>query len=69
MRMKRHISSRQREVLQLFAEGKSIKEIANILGLEPRTVAFHKCKMMDSLGIINNAGLVEYAIKRHLVSM
>jgi DNA-binding NarL/FixJ family response regulator len=65
----KHISSRQKEVLQLFAEGKSIKEIAYILGLKPRTVAFHKCKMMDSLGINNNAGLVEYAIKHHLVSM
>jgi DNA-binding NarL/FixJ family response regulator len=64
----KHISGRQREVLQLFAEGKSMKEIAFILGLKPGTVAFHKYKMMDSLGINTNAGLIEYAIKQHLVS-
>jgi DNA-binding NarL/FixJ family response regulator len=64
----KHISGRQREVLQLFAEGKSMKEIAYILGLKPGTVAFHKYKMMDSLGINTNAGLIEYAIKQHLVS-
>ena len=63
----KHISGRQREVLQLFAEGKSMKEIAFILGLKPGTVAFHKYKMMDSLGIKTNAGLIEYAIKHHLV--
>jgi DNA-binding NarL/FixJ family response regulator len=64
----KHISGRQREILQLIADGKPIKEIAYILGLKPRTVAFHKYKMMDSLGINNNAGLVEYAIRHHLVS-
>jgi DNA-binding NarL/FixJ family response regulator len=64
----KHISGRQSEVLQLFAEGKSMKEIAYILGLKPGTVAFHKYKIMDSLGINSNAGLIEYAIKHHLVS-
>ena len=64
----KHISGRQSEVLQLFAEGKSMKEIAFILGLKPGTVAFHKYKMMDSLGITTNAALIEYAIKHHLVS-
>ena len=64
----KHISGRQREVLQLIAEGKSMKETAYILGLKPGTVAFHKYKMMDSLGINTNAGLIEYAIKQHLVS-
>jgi len=45
-----------------------MKEIAFILGLKPGTVAFHKYKMMDSLGITTNAALIEYAIKHHLVS-
>jgi len=45
-----------------------MKEIAFILGLKPGTVAFHKYKMMESLGITSNAGLVEYAIEHHLVS-
>jgi len=64
----KHISGRQREVLQLIAEGKSMKETAYILGLKQGTVAFHKYKMMDSLGINTCAGLVEYAIKHHLIS-
>jgi DNA-binding NarL/FixJ family response regulator len=64
----KHITGRQSEVLQLLAEGKSMKEIAYILGLKPGTVAFHKYKMMQSLGIDSNAGLIEYAIKHHLVS-
>jgi DNA-binding NarL/FixJ family response regulator len=64
----KHISGRQSEVLQLLAEGKSMKEVAYILGLKPGTVAFHKYKIMDSLGIRSNAGLIEYAIKHHLVS-
>ncbi len=64
----KQISARQREVLQLFAEGKSMKEIAYILGLKPGTVAFHKYKVMETLGISSNAGLIEYAVKHHMVS-
>jgi DNA-binding NarL/FixJ family response regulator len=64
----KRISGRQSEVLQLFAEGKSMKEIAFTLGLKPGTVAFHKYKMMESLGVTSNAALIEYAIKHHLVS-
>ena len=63
----KRITSRQGEVLQLIAEGKSMKEIAWILKLKPGTVAFHKYKMMDVLGIKTSAGLVEYAIKRHMI--
>ena len=61
------ITPRQSEVLQLLAEGKSMKEIAGILNLQPGTVAFHKYKMMETLGLKSNAGLLQYAIKRHLV--
>jgi len=64
----KHISSRQSEVLQLLAEGKSMKEVAYILQLKPGTVAFHKYRMMDILGIKTSAELIEYAIKRHMIS-
>jgi DNA-binding NarL/FixJ family response regulator len=65
---KKRISGRQSEVLQLLAEGKSMKEIAFILQLKPGTVAFHKYRIMDVLGIKTSAGLIEYAIKHHIVS-
>lgn len=64
----KRITARQSEVLQLLAEGKSMKEIAGILNLKPGTVAFHKYKMMESLGLKSNAELLQYAIKHHLVS-
>ena len=64
----KHISGRQSEVLQLLAEGKSMKEIAFILNLKPGTVAFHKYQIMDVLGIKTSAGLIEYAIKHHMIS-
>jgi DNA-binding NarL/FixJ family response regulator len=64
----KHISSRQSEVLQLLAEGKSMKEVAYILQLKPGTVAFHKYRIMDILGIKTSAELIEYAIRRHMIS-
>jgi DNA-binding NarL/FixJ family response regulator len=64
----KHISGRQSEVLHLLAEGKSMKEIAFILNLKPGTVAFHKYQIMDVLGIKTSAGLIEYAIKHHMIS-
>ncbi len=64
----KHISSRQREVLQLLAEGKSMKEIACILQLRPGTVAFHKYRIMDILGARNSASLIEYALRHHMIS-
>jgi DNA-binding NarL/FixJ family response regulator len=63
----KRITRRQSEVLQLLAEGKSMKEIANVLDLKPGTVAFHKYKMMETLGLKTNAELLQYAIKHHLV--
>jgi DNA-binding NarL/FixJ family response regulator len=63
----KRISGRQSEVLQLLAEGKSMKEIAFILHLKPGTVAFHKYRIMEFLGIKSNAELIEYAIKHHMV--
>ena len=62
------ISPRQREVLQLVTEGHTMKEIARLLNITPRTVAFHKYAMMKELGITSSAELVRYAIQEHLAS-
>jgi len=62
------LTMRQREVLQLLAEGHSMKEIANILDLSPRTVAFHKYRIMDELNLKNSTDLVRFAIKHSFVS-
>jgi DNA-binding NarL/FixJ family response regulator len=63
------LSPRQREVLQLLAEGHSMKEIGRILKITPRTVAFHKYSMMDQLGIKSSAELVQFAVRQHVVSV
>jgi DNA-binding NarL/FixJ family response regulator len=62
----KEISGRQKEILQLLAEGKSMKEIAYILQITNGTVAFHKYKMMHTLGVKTTAGLIEYAVKNHM---
>jgi DNA-binding NarL/FixJ family response regulator len=62
------ITERQSEILQLLAEGMSMKEVAAVLDLKPGTVAFHKYRMMEVLGIKTNAELLEYAIKRNMIS-
>jgi len=64
----RRITRRQSEVLQLLAEGMSMKEIASVLNLKPGTVAFHKYKLMEALGLKSNAELLQYAIKHHIGS-
>jgi DNA-binding NarL/FixJ family response regulator len=61
------LTARQREVLQLLAEGRSMKEVANILNLTPRTVAFHKYRIMEQLKVKSSAELVQYAVKHHIV--
>src|SRR4051812_6949214 len=58
---------RQREVLQLLAEGRSMKEVAAVLNLTPRTVAFHKYQMMEQLRVKSTAELIQYAVKHHIV--
>jgi DNA-binding NarL/FixJ family response regulator len=63
----KHLTPRQREVLQLFAEGYSMKETANILAVATRTVAFHKYKIMEDLRLKTNADLLRLAIKEHLM--
>jgi DNA-binding NarL/FixJ family response regulator len=64
----RELSSREREVLQLLAEGKSMKEVASVLDISPRTVEFHKYRVMELLGVKTNAELVQYAIKHGLIA-
>jgi len=61
------LSERQREVLQLLAEGKVMKEIGDILDVSTKTVAFHKYRIMEVLGAKNNAELVRYAIRNHIL--
>lgn len=63
------LTPRQREVLQLIAEGRAMKEIASILNISARTVESHKYEMMETLGIENTSELVQYAIKIGLVSV
>jgi DNA-binding NarL/FixJ family response regulator len=68
-RTERHeLTNRQREVLQLLAEGKSMKEVAAILDMTPRTVAFHKYRMMEQLRLKTSAELVKFAVRRGMVA-
>ena len=65
----RKLSPRQQEVVQLLAEGKSAKEIADILCISPRTVEFHKYRIMQERGISTSAELVQYAIKQGIIDI
>jgi DNA-binding NarL/FixJ family response regulator len=62
------LTSRQREVLQLLAEGRSAKEAAAILNLSSRTVEFHKYRIMQQLGLRTSAELTQFAIKHKIIS-
>jgi DNA-binding NarL/FixJ family response regulator len=64
----RDLSPREREVLQLLAEGKSMKEVAAVLDISPRTVEFHKYRIMELLRVKTNAELVQQAIKLGLIA-
>jgi len=61
------LTPRQREVLQLLAEGHSMKQVAALLNVTPRTVAFHKYRMMEQLNIRSSAELIQFAISHHIV--
>ena len=63
----KHLSDRQREVLQMLAEGKSMKEIAYILHISHRTVRFHKYRIMEELGLATNSEIVQYAIRHSII--
>ena len=62
------LTERQREVLQLFAEGRTMKEVGDILDMTTRTVAFHKYRIMEVLDAKSNADLVRYAVRKHLIA-
>ena len=62
------LSPRQRQVLQFVAEGRSTKQIADVLQISPRTVEFHRYRAMESLGVHSIAELVQYAIKHRVIS-
>ncbi len=64
-----NLTPRQREVLQLLAEGRSMKLVARILDISPRTVAFHKYRIMEALQAKTNADLIHYAIKNKIVAL
>jgi DNA-binding NarL/FixJ family response regulator len=63
------LTPRQRETLQLIAEGHTTKEIATILGVGPKTAETHRTQLMERLNIHDVAGLVRYAIRIGLVSL
>ena len=62
------LTPRQREVLQLLAEGHTNKEIASVLKISPRTVEFHKYRMMQDLGLHSTAELTRYALKHGVIA-
>jgi len=64
----KQLSPRQMEVLQLLAEGRPMKEIANILKVSEKTVMFHKYNIMETFNLKNNTELVLLALKHHLIS-
>lgn len=61
------LTPRQREVVQLLAEGKSMKEVADVLHVTPRTVAFHKYRVMEELSLKTTAELIQFAIKSRIL--
>jgi DNA-binding NarL/FixJ family response regulator len=61
------LTPRQREVVQLLAEGRSMKQAADVLKVTPRTVAFHKYRIMEGLGLKTSAELVQFAIKNRIL--
>ena len=64
----KELTRRQQDVLQLLAEGRPMKEVADILKLSEKTVMFHKYHIMHAFNLRNNAELVLFALKRHLIS-
>jgi DNA-binding NarL/FixJ family response regulator len=63
------MTSRQRDVVQMLAEGRPMKEIAGLLDLSEKTVEFHKHHIMDAFNLKSNAELVLFALRRGLISV
>jgi DNA-binding NarL/FixJ family response regulator len=66
---RRNLTPRERECLQLLAEGRSTKEIASRLGLSPKTVETHRRQIMEKTGYYSLAGLIKYAIREGLTTI
>jgi DNA-binding NarL/FixJ family response regulator len=64
----KELTTRQRQVVQLLAEGRSMKEAAEILNIAVRTIAFHKYRIMEDFGLKTNSDLVRFAMREHLIS-
>jgi len=60
------LTSRQREVLQLLVEGRSMKEVALALRIKPRTVAYHKYRIMEDFNLGSNAALLRFALRKEV---
>src|SRR3954454_20000502 len=69
MNRPKYLTDRQREVLQMLAEGRSMKEIGDVLQIKFRTVRFHKSRIMEELRITTNSELVQYAIKHGMIAL
>ena len=67
-RQEHHLTSRQREILRLVAQGKRMKEIAADLKISVRTVEDHKSQLLQVLGVKNTADLIRFAVKQGLIS-
>jgi DNA-binding NarL/FixJ family response regulator len=64
----KRITKRQSEILQLLAQGLSMKQVASVIDVRPGTVAFHKYRMMETLNITTNAELLGYALKHQMIA-
>jgi DNA-binding NarL/FixJ family response regulator len=62
------LTPRQREVVQLLAEGKSMKEVAAVLKVTPRTIAFHKYRVMEELRLKTTAELIQFALRSNIIT-
>jgi len=64
----KELTKRQRQVVQLLAEGHSMKEAAEVLSIAVRTIAFHKYRIMEDFGLKTNSDLIRFAMREHLIS-
>ena len=62
------LTEREKEILQLLAEGRAMKEVGQLLNMTTRTVAFHKYRIMEVLGARTNADLIKYAVRHHMTA-
>ena len=63
------LTTRQKEVLRLLGEGRTMKEAAKELNITPRTVAYHKYRIMDEFGLKTNSDLVRFALKEQIIDL